>query len=147
MVKHELGEVPDGHYTVPLGKAAIRREGAAVTILAYGTMVHVAEAAAAETGIDAEIIDLRTLAAAGSGDDRRLGPEDRPVRDRSRGDADVGVRRGAFRACAGSTASIIWRRRSREWQVGIRRIRMLRNGIISRARPASGARCSKRWRP
>ncbi|MGL4285592.1 MAG: alpha-ketoacid dehydrogenase subunit beta [Phreatobacter sp.] len=59
--KHELGEVPEGHYTVPLGKAAIRRKGSAITILAYGTMVYVAEAAAAETGIDAEIIDLRTL--------------------------------------------------------------------------------------
>jgi 2-oxoisovalerate dehydrogenase E1 component beta subunit len=59
--KHALGEVPDGHYTVPLGRAAIRREGAAVTVLAYGTMVYVAEAAAAETGIDAEVIDLRTL--------------------------------------------------------------------------------------
>ena len=59
--RHPQGEVPDGHYTVPLGKAAIRREGAAVTMLAYGTMVYVAEAAAEETGIDAEIIDLRTL--------------------------------------------------------------------------------------
>ncbi|MEO3475371.1 alpha-ketoacid dehydrogenase subunit beta [Roseomonas sp. CAU 1739] len=59
--QHPLGETPDGHYTVPLGKAAVRREGAAVTVIAYGTMVHVAEAAAAETGIDAEIIDLRTL--------------------------------------------------------------------------------------
>jgi 2-oxoisovalerate dehydrogenase E1 component beta subunit len=59
--RHPQGEVPDGHYTVPLGKAAIRREGAAVTVLAYGTMVYVAEAAAEETGIDAEVIDLRTL--------------------------------------------------------------------------------------
>ncbi len=59
--KHELGEVPADYYTVPLGKAAIRREGAAVTVLAYGTMVHVAMAAAEETGVDAEIIDLRTL--------------------------------------------------------------------------------------
>jgi 2-oxoisovalerate dehydrogenase E1 component beta subunit len=59
--RHPQGEVPDGHYTVPLGKAAIRREGTAVTVLAYGTMVFVAEAAAQETGIDAEIIDLRTL--------------------------------------------------------------------------------------
>ena len=59
--KHELGEVPDGHYTVPLGKAAVRRPGAAVTVLAYGTMVYVAQAAAEETGIDAEVIDLRTL--------------------------------------------------------------------------------------
>ena len=59
--KHELGEVPDDHYTVPLGKAAVRREGADVTVLVYGTMVYVAEAAAQETGVDAEIIDLRTL--------------------------------------------------------------------------------------
>ncbi|WIM12853.1 alpha-ketoacid dehydrogenase subunit beta [Enhydrobacter sp.] len=59
--RHPQGEVPDGHYTVPLGKAAVRREGNAVTVLAYGTMVFVAETAAAETGIDAEIIDLRTL--------------------------------------------------------------------------------------
>jgi 2-oxoisovalerate dehydrogenase E1 component beta subunit len=59
--KHELGEVPDGHYTIALGQAAIRREGAAVTVIAYGTMVHVAMAAAQETGVDAEIIDLRTL--------------------------------------------------------------------------------------
>jgi len=59
--KHTLGEVPDGRYTVPLGQAAIRRVGAAVTVLAYGTMVYVAEAAAADTGVDAEIIDLRTL--------------------------------------------------------------------------------------
>ena len=58
---HPLGEVPADHYTVALGKAAVRREGSDVTILAYGTMVYVAEAAAAETGIDAEIIDLRTL--------------------------------------------------------------------------------------
>lgn len=59
--RHDLGEVPADYYTVPLGKAAIRREGGAVTVLAYGTMVHVAMAAAEETGVDAEIIDLRTL--------------------------------------------------------------------------------------
>src|SRR5918995_1878631 len=59
--KHELGEVPADYYSVPLGKAVIRRPGAAVTVLAYGTMVHVAMAAAADTEVDAEIIDLRTL--------------------------------------------------------------------------------------
>ena len=59
--KHELGEVPDGRYTVPLGKAAIRREGKDVTVLAYGTIVHVALAAVEESGVDAEVIDLRTL--------------------------------------------------------------------------------------
>ena len=59
--KHELGEVPDGRYAVPLGKAAIRREGAALTVLAYGTMVHVADAAVRVAGVDAEIIDVRTM--------------------------------------------------------------------------------------
>ncbi|CAK7260834.1 MULTISPECIES: alpha-ketoacid dehydrogenase subunit beta [unclassified Shinella] len=59
--KHDLGEVPDGHYTIPIGKAEIRRPGGAVTVVAYGTMVHVALAAAEETGIDAEVIDLRSL--------------------------------------------------------------------------------------
>ncbi|PCJ95826.1 MAG: alpha-ketoacid dehydrogenase subunit beta [Hyphomicrobiales bacterium] len=58
---HPMGEAPAGHYCVPLGKANISRAGNDVTILAYGTMVHVAEAAVAACGIDAEIIDLRTL--------------------------------------------------------------------------------------
>jgi 2-oxoisovalerate dehydrogenase E1 component beta subunit len=58
---HEIAEVPEGHYTVPLGKAAIVRAGAAVTVITYGTMVHVALTAVAETGIDAEIIDLRSI--------------------------------------------------------------------------------------
>lgn len=59
--RHDLGEVPEGHYTIPIGKAEIRRPGGAVTVIAYGTMVHVALAAAQETGIDAEVIDLRSL--------------------------------------------------------------------------------------
>ena len=58
---HELGEVPEGHFIVPLGKAAVRRAGNAATVLTYGTMVHVALAAVAEAGVDAEVIDLRTL--------------------------------------------------------------------------------------
>jgi 2-oxoisovalerate dehydrogenase E1 component beta subunit len=59
--KHPAAEVPDGHYTVPLGKAAVVREGQEVTILAYGTMVHVAVATAEARGLDAEVIDLRTI--------------------------------------------------------------------------------------
>ncbi len=58
---HPLGEVPEGHYTLPIGKAALRREGGEVTIVTYGTMCFVAEAAVADSGVDAEIIDLRTL--------------------------------------------------------------------------------------
>ena len=59
--QHALGEVPDGHYTVPLETAAVFRTGADLTVLTYGTMVFVSEAAAAESGVDAEIIDLRSL--------------------------------------------------------------------------------------
>jgi len=59
--KHPLGEVPDGHYSIELGTARIHRPGDELTVLAYGTLVHVAQAAAEEQGIDAEIIDLRTL--------------------------------------------------------------------------------------
>jgi 2-oxoisovalerate dehydrogenase E1 component beta subunit len=46
---------------VPLESAATFRPGTALTVLTYGTMVWVADAAARETGIDAEIIDLRSL--------------------------------------------------------------------------------------
>jgi pyruvate dehydrogenase E1 component beta subunit len=58
-------EVPEGDYTVPLGKANVVREGSDVTIVAYGAMVHTALKAAEEMeksrGIKAEVIDLRTL--------------------------------------------------------------------------------------
>ena len=59
--RHPAAEVPDGHYTVPIGKAKVVREGEAVTILAYGTMVHVALATVEAEGIDAEVLDLRTI--------------------------------------------------------------------------------------
>ncbi|HWK82729.1 MAG TPA: alpha-ketoacid dehydrogenase subunit beta [Caldimonas sp.] len=58
---HPSSEVPEEHYTVPLDSAAVFRRGTDVTVLAYGTMVFVSEAAARESGVDAEIIDLRTL--------------------------------------------------------------------------------------
>ncbi len=59
--KHAAAEVPEGYYRIELGKAAIVRPGDAVTILCYGTMVHVVRTVVDESGIDAEIIDLRTL--------------------------------------------------------------------------------------
>jgi 2-oxoisovalerate dehydrogenase E1 component beta subunit len=59
--KHPASDVPEGHYTIPIGKASVVREGADLTVLAYGTMVHVALAAVEENGIDAEVIDLRSL--------------------------------------------------------------------------------------
>lgn len=58
------GEVPDGSYTVPLGKAAVVREGTDVTVVTYAGMVGEAlEAAAAlaEKGVEVEVVDLRTL--------------------------------------------------------------------------------------
>lgn len=58
------GEVPDGEYTVPMGKARCVREGGDVSLFAYGAMVPVAESAAAaagEEGIGVEVVDLRTL--------------------------------------------------------------------------------------
>jgi 2-oxoisovalerate dehydrogenase E1 component beta subunit len=58
---HRLSEVPEGHYAVPLESASVIRPGTQLTVVTYGTMVWVSEAAANETGIDAEIIDLRSL--------------------------------------------------------------------------------------
>jgi 2-oxoisovalerate dehydrogenase E1 component beta subunit len=57
--------LPSEDYVVPLGKAAIRREGSDLTLVTYGTMVHAslsaAERLAKEDGVEAEVIDLRTL--------------------------------------------------------------------------------------
>ena len=57
-------EIPSGDYTVPLGKAIVRRGGKHLTILSYAAMMHVsleAAGALAKEGIEAEVIDLRTL--------------------------------------------------------------------------------------
>jgi 2-oxoisovalerate dehydrogenase E1 component beta subunit len=58
------GEVPDGEVLVPIGPAAVRREGRNLTCVAWGLMVHhcleAAEAVAGE-GVDVEVVDLRTL--------------------------------------------------------------------------------------
>ena len=58
------GEVPEGEYLVPIGKAAIRREGTDVTIVSYNKMIEIAKEAAIQLekeGISAEVIDLRTI--------------------------------------------------------------------------------------
>jgi pyruvate dehydrogenase E1 component beta subunit len=59
------GEVPEGEYTVPLGKANVVREGSDVTIITYGAMVHTSIKAAEEIektrGAKVEVIDLRTV--------------------------------------------------------------------------------------
>ncbi|HZX22264.1 MAG TPA: alpha-ketoacid dehydrogenase subunit beta [Woeseiaceae bacterium] len=58
---HPKGEVPEDYYTVPLSKADIVTAGEDLTIVTYGTIVHVARAAAELAGVNAEIIDVRTL--------------------------------------------------------------------------------------
>jgi pyruvate dehydrogenase E1 component beta subunit len=64
MLYNVKGEVPEGDYTIPLGKAQVKREGDHVTIVSYGKMINVANQAAdqlAKDGIRAEVIDLLTL--------------------------------------------------------------------------------------
>lgn len=59
------GEVPEGEYTIPLGKANVVKEGKDVTIITYGAMVHTSLEAAKiieeERGVSVEVIDLRTI--------------------------------------------------------------------------------------
>ena len=55
------GEVPEGGHTVPLGEARVAREGGQMTVVAYGSAVHLALEAVDELGEDIEVIDLRTL--------------------------------------------------------------------------------------
>lgn len=56
------GEVAEGYYTTPIGKAATARTGNDLSIITYGMGVHWALKAVEELGVDAEIVDLRTLA-------------------------------------------------------------------------------------
>ena len=58
---HDKGEVPEDHYTIPIGTAEVAAEGSDVTIVTYGTLVYVCEAAAERAGVSAEIIDVRTV--------------------------------------------------------------------------------------
>ena len=64
MLYNTKGEVPEGEHVVPLGKADVKREGAEVTIICHSKTVSVALKAGeqlASEGVDAEIIDLRTI--------------------------------------------------------------------------------------
>ena len=57
-------EIPDDEYLIPIGKAAIKKEGSAITIVTYSLMLHTVLGAArklAKEGIDVEVIDLRSL--------------------------------------------------------------------------------------
>ena len=64
MYRSVRGNVPDGEFSVPLGKAQVTHPGTQVTVIAYGLMAHYALEAAdrvAEEGISVEVVDLRTL--------------------------------------------------------------------------------------
>jgi pyruvate/2-oxoglutarate/acetoin dehydrogenase E1 component len=61
LYRHVRGEVPDGEHTVPIGKARVAREGSEMTVIAYGSSVHLALEAAEQLGEDIEVVDLRTL--------------------------------------------------------------------------------------
>jgi 2-oxoisovalerate dehydrogenase E1 component beta subunit len=58
---HPDGEVPEEYFSIPLEQAEVVREGEACTVIAWGTMVHVASKAIEDSGIDCELIDLQTL--------------------------------------------------------------------------------------
>jgi 2-oxoisovalerate dehydrogenase E1 component beta subunit len=132
--EHPDALVPEGYYSIPLGKARIVREGSALTVLAYGTMVHVAEAVCREKGVDAEIIDLRTLVP--------LDIEAVESRWKRPANAWSCTRRRAPRASAPSSprwcrsaASTTSRRRSSASPGSTPPIRTASNGPISRADP------------
>lgn len=59
--KHDQGEVPEDHYSIALGAAHTVTRGDIVTILTYGTMVHVCVAATKMLGVSADIIDVRSM--------------------------------------------------------------------------------------
>src|SRR5437762_1087177 len=64
MYRSVRGDVPDGEFTVPIGRAQVTRQGTQVTVVAYGLMAHYALEAAdrvAEEGVSVEVVDLRTL--------------------------------------------------------------------------------------
>jgi 2-oxoisovalerate dehydrogenase E1 component beta subunit len=61
LYRHVKGEVPTGEHAVPLGEARVAREGAELSVIAYGSTVHLALRAADELDADIEVLDLRTL--------------------------------------------------------------------------------------
>jgi pyruvate dehydrogenase E1 component beta subunit len=63
-VYQQKGEVPDGDYTIPIGKSKVQREGSDVTLVTYSKMVHYSMQAAdilEKEGVSVEIVDLRSL--------------------------------------------------------------------------------------
>jgi len=61
LYRNVKGEVPEGDHSVPFGEARVAREGEELTVIGYGSAVHLALRAADELGEDIEVIDLRSL--------------------------------------------------------------------------------------
>jgi pyruvate/2-oxoglutarate/acetoin dehydrogenase E1 component len=61
LYRHIKGEVPEGEHTVPLGEARVARQGEELSVIAYGSAVHLAMQAAEQLEEDIEVLDLRTL--------------------------------------------------------------------------------------
>ena len=133
------------HGAARVGVGVPRRQRT-LTVLTYGTMVFVAEAAASETGIDAEIIDLRSLWPLDLRDDRRLGEEDRPLRRRARGDAHQRLRRRAGGAGAGALLLSPRGADRARHRLGHAVSACAGVGLLSRARSGSARRFAARWR-
>ena len=95
----ERGEVPEGDYVVPLGKARLAREGDDVTLVAYGAMVPLCERAADALDGEASVRGARhpDAEAARRGRAARIGGEDGARRHRAGGAAHRRLRRGARR--------------------------------------------------
>lgn len=59
------GEIPDGDYTIPLGKGEVKRDGGDITLITYGSTVHLAlesaETVRRDDGVETKVVDLRTL--------------------------------------------------------------------------------------
>ena len=128
LYRYVKGEVPDGEYTVPLGKARVAREGDEMSVIAYGSSVHLALEAAEELDEDIEVIDLRTLCPARHrGDPRRASA--RPARcwsrtrrrdragsaPRSRRSSPRRRSRTSTRRCGGSPPPTCRSRSARRW--------------------------------
>ncbi len=139
---HPRGEVPEGHYTVPLGRAQVVRAGRDVTVLAYGTMVHVARGGGARS--PASMPRSSTCAPWRRWTSTRCAPRcARPAAAWwcTRRRASAAMARSSSPPCR-SSASGISRRRSSAWPAGILPIRTPSSGSISRGRRASRRRSS-----
>ena len=146
--KHPRGEVPEGYYTVPLGKAAIVREGEALTVLCLRH--DGACRAGGGRGDRRRRRDHRPAhaRAARHRDDRGIGEEDRPLRDRARGDAHLRASAPSCRRWCRSTASTISKRRSSAstgWDTPYPH--SLRMGLFPRPGPRRRRRSRRSWRP